>query len=455
MAEEWGYIAIEAPKNIHESIINNASNTINGLVEYVDLDNEKLDLSAMGFDSINSLGAYIVLEYDCSEWVGFSEQLFKTESEIEYIAWHGDEYGTKYFYSLNRGKEAIKISFETEEDEDDIELKIQLGAWVESLPKQLLDKCPDFNCLDEDEYISSVDAKSVDRSKPAPQLNLGCYFRPLVNREELETILDPDFHDFSLQTEDDDEGLFGLFDLFGSKENKEKAPSEYSVFNWFPISEDRNRGVEELLEQVAKIRRQPIYAVNYFGHTSYPYKVFKIDGKGINLIFDTDSFEESDLELLNQFEDPIIGGKVNWMCLNLNHIYEIDLTINLKSHAQEQILYRHKQVKEAQRKDTEEHEAIWAENSEKIEPHLKGVKYYLYYRGFSSTDIQHLGYRLQTYGMRKVNIEKGLGYSGKNTIVVTEESLKLAEWLKNNVKELHEHRIVVEEGSDAIIINMH
>lgn len=453
MAEEWGYIAVKVPNDINDKVSKKVS--ISDLFDYADLDSSDFDLDVMSVDSVSVISGYLVLEYDCSEWVDFSEKMYQKEGDIQYFAWHGDEYGTKCFYSLNLSEEQIKVSIECEEDEDDIEIKIQLGVWVESLPKELLADRPEFNCLDQDEYISPEDAKTVDRSKPTPQLNVNCYFKPLVGLEELQSILDADFHDFNLESDSGgDDGLFGLLDLFGVKEEKEQKPSEHSVFNWFPISEDRNRTVEELLDQVSKIKREAIYAVNYFGNISFPYKVFKIDESGVNLIFDADDFEEKDLELLTQFKDTVISAKVNWMCLDLKHVCQLDQEVGLKTHVEEQIRLRHKQVAEFQRKDREEHESIWAENSAKVEPSLKGKKYYLYYRKFDSTRIQELGYKLQTYGMRKITVETGLGYSGRNTIVVPEAFTGLAEWLKNNIEELNDHRLVVEEGDDAIFINM-
>ena len=64
---------------------------------------------------------------------------------------------------------------------------------------------------------------------------------------------------------------------------------------------------------------------------------------------------------------------------------------------------------------------------------------------------------LQQRGMWKDCVERGLGYSGSNSICTPTKQKRAAEWIKQNVVEMSEHRIVIDDDLDGsgLAINMY
>ena len=76
--EEVGYILVNATDKIISSVqAKNYSQVLEDLLELAGLSASILDQSDASIDSATVNGGYILIDYDCSEWVALADQIVK------------------------------------------------------------------------------------------------------------------------------------------------------------------------------------------------------------------------------------------------------------------------------------------------------------------------------------------------------------------------------------------
>lgn len=452
-------IAVKAPVEIRKSVTKRANDLTEKLAilaNHLGIEADRLNQSVMQADSISDKAGFIVIEYDCSEWVGFSKVAIKAKSNVEYFARHGDEYGTSYYFSKDKDGKTVSICLDEEGDDEDLEEdddnKRDLGRWVHALPKRLTKAFSDLNNLEPHQYET---AHTAAKSKPGPKQNLTCRVKPYITKGQLLEFLNEEFHEFGQEKEKKGGSLLDL--LFGgtSENEEEQQEPEHAQFEWFPISDNRNRTVEELLKMISLATQEPVYAYNYFNYVSFPYKVFRSHQQNIECLLDTDEYEETDLELISQFENQLLKKSIEWLAPDLEHLIEIENTCGLRNYLSQEIKTRKHEQQELAQQDLVEHQRIWNENADHLEPMIKGASIFVYYRAIELGQAEELAYKLQCRGMHKNVVEHGLGYSGKNSICVSSAQEDIGKWLQKNILELKDHRLVLDDDCDKVVINMY
>ena len=457
MAEEWGVIAVKAPVDIRKSVTkraNDVTEKISILANHLGFECGLVDQSERQFDSISNTAGFIVIEYDGSEWVDFSKAAIETKSNVEYYARHGDEYGTSYYFSKDKEGKTLSICLDEEGDDEAFvgdNIKRDLGRWVNAIPKRLTKAFPDLNNLDPNLYDSAFTA-----TKPSPKQNVTCLVKPYITKDQLLKFLHEEFHEFGQEEVKKKGDLFDL--LFGntSKNEEEQPEPEHAMFYWHPISNNRNRTVDELLKMISLASQVPIYAYNYFDYVSFPYKIFSCHQQNIECLLDTDEYEESDLKLISQFENQLLKKNVEWLAPDLEHLIEIENICGLRNYLSKEIKTRKHEEHVLAQQDLFEHHRIWSENADQLEPMIKGASLFVYYRTIEVGQAEEIAYKLQCRGMHKKVVEHGLGYFGKNSICVSPAQEHIGKWLQKNISELKDHRLVLDndDNDDDVAINM-
>ena len=156
MAEEWGTVIIKTEIDLlkklkttrehpEQALVEMATITVQDYSEFIDLD--------FHIDSIKIKSGYAYIEFNCSELHLLTRFFINAEKNLEWYARIQDEYGTCYFYALNKNKE--KYSFEFDQggdlgDDEDYENNVmaQLDNWINFLPSDLKNPFPQFITTD-------------------------------------------------------------------------------------------------------------------------------------------------------------------------------------------------------------------------------------------------------------------------------------------------------------------
>ncbi len=156
--EEWGKVIVKAPEDITAQFDADVIDALKQLATFASIDTKVIERSHATVDAIEGKGDFLMLSYDCSEWVDISVAFVSKGSDIEYYARHGDEYGTQSFYALtaNGDKHGLQIdeggdAMECEDYQD--EMTEKLNAWKSAIPDAVKQMFPDFSAVEADDYI--------------------------------------------------------------------------------------------------------------------------------------------------------------------------------------------------------------------------------------------------------------------------------------------------------------
>jgi len=456
MSDEWGSIAMNLPTDLRKALAgSNAAawaGALRKVADFVGVEISPEQLALFTREPVTNKGGFVCWEFEGAPWTLFSEAIMDGSHPVPYYAWHRDEYGGSRFYSQNgKGRRVVVCEELEEQDEDDEEaVREDLYYWVSSLPVAVTRSFPDFDPLDPSEYSKPAKPRRKRQARK-PQVNVTCYFPGDIRSEQILAVVDESFSEFG-KVEPPSNGLLEW--LLGGKEDTEQEPADHTEFNWFPISEDRSRTADELLSQLVRVTKEPVYANCYAGNSSFPYRIVRADREGIEEVFNTDAFLEDDLEMLCRSEDVLLHKKVNWMAPNLDDFIKIEQQGGLVDHANAQIRQLRAEIEAAEAADREVHEKIWAAHANTRVPTLFQIRFYLRYRKWTQEEAEAFAAGLQQRGMRKNGIERGIGLDGRNTLVYPASHAAAAEALKRLIPELADHRLIQDDDMGGVIINM-
>lgn len=377
------------------------------------------------FDSMKIVGNYIYIEYECAEWRDFIEEIFTALNCIELYAYTGDEYGLNVYYTHKPNAEKVRVFVDFEGEDFDEEIsKIELGKWVASLPKEVTQAFPDFNSLDVADYILPEEGKNMDVSRF--ETDLFCYFTPPVTEERIRSAIPKKHHNFYY-----------------------KKGENYCEVEWLPLSKKGKNISIKVLNYLADIENTTIYANEFYEGSSHPYKLYKVYQGGVDSIFDSNHYKEEELKFLTDEKDNDLGFKVNWFSLNFKHLIDIHESYGLDKYANERLKIFH----ENEKKELDFHEEIWEENKSEINPILKNLNFYLYFRNMEQDKVEDLSLSLIGAGMLRKSIASGIGYSGKNTLCGPSTLKEALSCLQNTIPALIDYRVVIDNDCDSVVIN--
>lgn len=460
MAEEWGSIVIKAPADARKAFMRDKDDlptAVEHLSDFCDADISCVNLAELRAHSITNKAGYIRLDYDGPNWLEFSVAMLSNARNIAYYARHGDEYGTNTYFSLTPAGKKISVAHDLEGDEDNEDILVELGRWVGSLPAALTRAFSDFP-LKEDGYIKPGAVKK--KSKPKPQVNLYCYFTKPISVDKVQKGVSERFREFEQRKKKTSGGFEdALFSaLLGVKQKEDDSDEpEPVVLEWFPICSNRSKTAEDLLVELSGLTSGTIYANNFFGESSFPYRILRCDQDGIEEIFNTDEYTEDELDLLDEYKDQELVKQINWFAPKVDSLEQIHEKYGLRQYAADHIARLKKETEQALQAQQKAHEEIWAEHAHLAVPALKGVKLYYFFQKQDPAEAEASVIRLQQRGMRKDIVERGLNYAGSNSICAATQQKRAAEWIKENVAEMSEHRIVIDDDLDGtgLVINMY
>ncbi len=459
MAEEWGSIVIKAPADARKVFMrdkDDLSAAVKQLAKFCGADIGRIERAELHAHSITNKAGFVRLDFDGSNWIEFSAALLSSAQKIAYYARHSDEYGTNTYFSLTPAGKKISVSHDLEADEENEDVLVELGRWVGSLPAALTRAFPDFP-LKNGEYIKPGAVKK--KAKRKTQVNLYCYFTKPITVDTVQRGVSERFREFSQREKSGGGFADDLFSALLGVKQKEEEPVEPEpvVLEWFPICADRSKTAEDLLNELRRLTSATIYAYNFFGEVSCPYRILRCDQDGIEEIFNSDEYTDDELDLLDEYKDPELVKQIKWFAPEVDSLEQIHEKYGLRQYAGEHIARLKMETEQALQAQQKAHEKIWAEYADLAVPALKGVKLHYYFRKLDPAEAETSATHLQQRGMRKDRVERGLGYSGSNSICAPSKQKRAAEWIKENVAEMSEHRIVIDDDLDGsgLTINMY
>lgn len=429
MAEEWGKFVIKGDSKLCQ-LFKEAGSDITTPVSYLasisGLDEGKLVSRVSQFDSLQIVGEYMAIGYESAEWRDFVATIFNNARGIEFYAHIGDEYGLNLYYSLGQNGEKIRVIVDFESDDfDEVISQIELGRWVASLPRPLTQALPDFNPLDEGEYIPPEEADQIDTASWI-ETDLFCYFSCPVGEETIRAVVPDEYEDFHYSQDE-----------------------THSMAKWLPLSKRDKDTPRKVLDMLATISNTTIYANEFYEGSSHPYKLYKVEHGVVEVIFDSNNYKEDELKFLTYEKDEALGFTANWFSFDFNHLIEIHETYGLETYASKRIQVFY----DFQKSKLDLHEKIWKEHRDQIEPPLKEIRFYLYYRKMPFPEVESLAKSLLQKGMFENSIEIGLGYSGKKALCGPEKFQEALECLQKKIPVLADYRIIIDNDCDSVVIS--
>jgi len=142
MAEEWGKIIIKANDEITQTFNVNYCTGLVQLADFSKVNVRQLENSLGNIDKVELKAGYVILSYDCSDWLEMSKLFVTSAINIEYYAKHGDEYGTLSFFALSADGSRLALEYDDEgdlmEDEDyKEEITVKLKQWMHLIPEEI------------------------------------------------------------------------------------------------------------------------------------------------------------------------------------------------------------------------------------------------------------------------------------------------------------------------------
>ena len=159
----------------------------------------------------------------------------------------------------------------------------------------------------------------------------------------------------------------------------------------------------------------------------------------------------------DDYQDPELGKQIKWFAPEVDSLEPVHEKYGLRQYAGDHIARLKTETDQALQAQQKAHEEIWAEYADLAVPALKSVKLHYYFRKLDPAEAEASATHLQQRGMWKDCVERGLGYSGSNSICTPTKQKRAAEWIKQNVVEMSEHRIVIDDDLDGsgLAINMY
>lgn len=470
MAEEYGEIILKAPERILKSFIgaknSDISANLSALSDYTGVDKKYFEREHYEFTSAKLKSGYLKIAYDCSEWSYIAESIVRYGKGVEIYAQCGNEYGIHKFFALTKKAKKFSFSVDAEseefENEESIEHTLeQINEWVYRVPNSVKKSFPDFCEVDTDKIIP---INLSNKSKP--QVNLNIRFDVPVTEKQITDVLHDEYNEFELKRyenskriEDEDSIGFLRPGLGYWEENRIEImnlqPEHFKTFTvaeWFPISENHDKTAEDLLEILLEAGLSPTYAINFFGNKLRPYRILLCNNSSVDCIFDCNDYTEKELNFLSDDENDDLGMKVNGLPLQFEQIAFVHEKYSLKENAEMRLTT----FREKHKEDSEQHNKIWADHPGMQEPLLQDLELAFFCRDLKEFSADDLVHKLQVKGMHKESVNTDLSaIAGKNVIVVPENYKKAAEWLKTNIQELHNHKVIVDYDLDpVVVINM-
>lgn len=221
---------------------------------------------------------------------------------------------------------------------------------------------------------------------------------------------------------------------------------------WMPISNDKRKSAEFLLEHLQSHGAQTITAVVTPNQQVFPYRVIRADADGIRTVLNIENYSEDEVDFVNDNIDDKVG-QFNWISPEPEDMHELLATLEPRPYLDQRLA----EFRGEQQQEQDELERLWAQHPGKQDPLVKGLKIFINYENCDQAEIDELVLQMKIVGMRMGVISEGLPIDwGSNAIVANDQYLKAAEWLAANVDALKDHKVVNDPWlEDGVFVNIH
>ncbi len=228
--------------------------------------------------------------------------------------------------------------------------------------------------------------------------------------------------------------------------------------HWFPISRNKGKPPEGLIEQLLEYACRDFYAHTYRDGTR-TQRILHCSSDGITELFSTDDYSDEELRYVREHADEQYGD-IDWTYPSLSMVVKILENTTLRDYVEERVAVHRRGVAEERQRVVE----LRAANPGKQEPLLEGVDVYVFYKELDYASANGVATELQICGMELQELETGLAMGGANTVVVPAARKSAGEWLIANVEALSGHKLVVDnydgpfddpdDVPDNIVVNL-
>lgn len=149
MPEAWGTVIIKSSSNIDSALAEGIDfdDVIQQLTSFAGLDSEKVKALDFNYEESRLEGAYLEFSINNSDWLIFSDYIYRDSNNVEFYSNLRDEYGVHQLCSVNA--KGIRLIYAVEEDSDEFDqvgfdeenfyqsLKINNNKWGRSIPGQV------------------------------------------------------------------------------------------------------------------------------------------------------------------------------------------------------------------------------------------------------------------------------------------------------------------------------
>lgn len=397
-----GYIKVLV-RNCDKALMQGVNAFVAGItdgIEATELTSEIIQIGGCTFDTL--------VQDKINEFA--SQQVAESFLRILY----SNEYGEEYFWVNKDG--ATKVYFHNQEEES----------------KEVVDAYLDLN--------SGLGGVWVGMHSESFISSLG---------KDLKTNQVPTDMELVLSVENDED----LSMLEYPRGFKSPHVSDLDYGFWQPIARNPSKNVVDLLKYINENTKECVIYAKTFKVYSAPYKIYKYDKSGVEVLFDSDRYTDDELNYVKEHNDPSIG-EFNWFSFDLRRIEEL---LSISS------LYEYVDARAIEYRESLEHEKIEQESLVRDNPgkqidSLNGINLIVYYKTLDETEVLEFVKGLQIKGMKKHLVDKGLGIGGKQSMVTNSNNHDAVAWLKEHIPDLSDYKVIVDDDKDSfdgVVINLY
>ena len=347
MSEEWGEIILKGPNEILEKLAKskgiNISESLSNIRDFAGIKSPFFEREDYQFHTSYYKSGYLKLDYDCSEWSYIAAGIVREGKGVEVYGRCCNDDGVYRFFALPENAKKFMFSFGAECEDLGVEGGVtkaieQVDEWVSRVPEDVKKLFPQFctidiPCLYHEEKVNIL-----------PQVNLYVRLEETTNIDQIEKILGNDYSEFVIYKYVDSQYVSGGgSSVYWEERRLNTMKLERNLFDtfnvgrWFSEGQEKPIETEKLIGLLTEASINISYVIEFYDHSSAPYKVLNIENNRLNTIFDSNDYSEEQLSMLNSDIDETLNMKVNWFCLEFEQIKFIHENYTLKGYVDKRL----------------------------------------------------------------------------------------------------------------------